>query len=100
NGRAHPFAAPRCGDGWEPLTSCRAQLLSLVQDVCPRLLEKWAPFFSQLDCVRQRDGARVVGHFTYYFQRRVFTASWLKIEAQCLGQSDLRDPIVILRSDQ
>src|SRR5439155_24831971 len=38
--------------------------------------------------------------FTYHFQRRTFTAPWLEIEAECFGQSDLRDTIIILRGDQ
>src|SRR5438552_3131623 len=97
--RAHPCAAAGRSERWWPLAGRRAQLLSLVQDVCPRLLEKRAPLFSKLNRIGQGDGARNVWHFAYYFQRRVFTASRLKIEPKGLGQSKLRYSIVVLRGD-
>src|SRR4029077_8130191 len=89
--RADPFAAPARSDSWKVLARCRPHLLKLIQDVCPRLLKKRAPLLSKLDRVDQRYGSRVVWHFTYHFERRIFTAPRLKIEAQCLGQRDYRD---------
>jgi hypothetical protein len=72
----------------------------LIQDVCPRLLEKGTPHLSKLDRIGQRDTSRDVRHFAYHFQRWIFAAPWLEIEAQRLGQSDLRDTIIILRRNQ
>ena len=61
---ADPFAATGRGDIGKILACCRAHLLKLVQDICPRLLEKRTPLFSHLDRIGQRDAAGVVWHFT------------------------------------
>jgi len=75
-------------------------LLKLIQHICPRLFEKRAPLFSELDRIGQIDGARDVWHFAYYFQRRVLTAPRLEIQAESFGQNDFRYSIVVLRKDQ
>src|SRR5205814_6713446 len=62
--------------------------------------EKRAPLFSQFDRIGQLDGARKVGHLTYHFQRRVFTASWLEVQTECLGQLQIRYSQVILGSNE
>ncbi len=75
-------------------------MLELVQNICPRLFEKRAPLLSELDRIDQRYVARDVGHFADNFQRRIFPAQRIEIEADGLGQLQLRDSIVVLRGDQ
>src|SRR2546421_12544247 len=98
--RTHPFAPAGGSDCGEPLTRCRAHLLFLIQHVCARLFEKWAPLFAHLDRSSQRDGARDVWHFTNDFQRRIFTASWLEIEAERLGKNNLGNSQVVLGGNE
>src|SRR5262245_11450708 len=100
NRRADPLSAASSGDRGEVLTCCRAHLLKLVQDVGPRLFEKWPPLFPHLDGIGEGNDADVVRHFTDYLYWRLFTAHRLKVKTKCLGQLQLRYSQVVLCSNE
>src|SRR5438034_10671858 len=97
---ADPFAAAGRGDIGKPLACRCADLLELVQYICPRLFQEWSPLFAHLDRVGQFDAARVIWHVTDYVQRRALATSPLKIEAERLGKLQLRYSQVVLGSNQ
>src|SRR5436309_1743093 len=87
---ADPFAAPGRGNIGKPLACRRAHLLELVQYVGARLFEEGSPLLSHLNRIGQANWSRDVWHFTYHFQGRIFTASWLEVQTESLGQLQLR----------
>src|SRR5262249_17045724 len=77
-----------------------AHLLELVQYICPRLFQEWSPLFAHLDRVGEFNGAREVWHVANDLQRRAVTTSPFEIEAERLGQLQLRYAQVVLGSNQ
>src|ERR1051326_3105251 len=97
---ADPFAAT-CGGDIRKILACRcAHLLELVQHICPRLFQEWSPLFAHLDRVGEFNGAWDVWHVTNYVQRRAVTTSPFEIEAERLGQLQLRYSQIVLGGNQ
>src|SRR5436190_107411 len=97
---ADPFATTGRGDIRKILACRRALLLELVQYICSRLFQEWSPLLAHLDRVDEFNATRDVWHVTDYVQRRALTPSPLEIEAECLGQLQLRYSQIVLGSNQ